>query len=198
MLNFKGSMASLGLVVAGFLLANSAANAQTRIQPTNPTPQPMPVQARAQAVQAIVNPGNPQDQGVLIFLKAILENEARMGRNPGNSQLLSEIQQLVQRNSFQARSIVKVTNQGPGNLKTISSDGSGWLLTSGQSVDLDVGSEQIFLEAENQNVFINLRHVGNVPCRFWDEDDRRHYPIGPGPMHQATLTPGVRGYHLEL
>ena len=198
MTTFKISMAVIGLMLAGSFLVISPANAQIRIQATNPNPQPTAVQAQAKTVRAIVNPGDPQDQGIIIFLKAILENEARLGRNPGNSQLLSEIQQLVQRNSFLAISIVKVTNQGPGRLKTISSDGSGWLLTPGQSVDLNVGNDQIFLEAENQNALISLQHVGNVPCQFWDEDDQRHYPIGQGPSHQATLNPGVRGYHLEL
>ena len=194
-------MTAIGLVMACSFLIISSADAQTRIQPTNPTPNPSPtqtpIQGQAGMARAIVNPGNAQDQGVIIFLKAILENEARLGRNPGNSQLLAEVQQLVDRNSSQTKSVVKVINKGQGQLKTINSDGSGWLLLPGQSIDLDVGNGQIHLEAEQQNVLVELQHVRNLPCQFWDQDDQRHYAIGPGSQHQATLTPGVRGYHLE-
>jgi hypothetical protein len=197
MINKKSSLTAIGLVMACSLLITSSTDAQTRIQPTNPTPTQTPIQEQARMARAVVNPGNAQDQGVIIFLKAILENESRLGRNPGNSQLLAEIQQLADRNSVQTKSVVKVINKGAGQLKTISSDGSGWLLLSGQSIDLDVGSDPINLEAEQQNVLVELQHIRNVPCQFWDQDDQRHYPIGPGSKHQATLTPGVRGHHLE-
>lgn len=187
------------LIAIGFacsFLFISKSDAQTRIPATSPTPTQSPVQRQTAIARAVV-PGNAQDQGVIIFLKAILENEARLGRNPGNSQLLSEVQQLVDRNSFQAKSVVRVTNKGPGELKTVNRDGSGWLLMSGQSIDLDIGGDQIYLEAEQQNVLVEFQHVRNSPSQFWDQDDQRHYSIGSGSKHQATLTPGVKGHHLE-
>ena len=198
------SMIAIGLFVAATMLAISPAFSQTRIEGDKATAVPVPTTSQPQAAQMRQVPtasatasNDPRNRGTIILLKAILETEALQGRFPSNTPLLAEIQRLVQGNGVQRQSTVKVTNQGPGQLRTINQDGTGWLLTPGQSVEVQVGSTLVNLESDFQNALVEFRHVRDAPARFWDQDDQRHYSIGPGTNHQATLTPGVRGYHLE-
>lgn len=192
MLSFKSGIAALiALPIACSFLFVSIVTAQESIDPP-PTAGPGKVMARAAA-------GTPTAR-IVARIGSLLAEEALNGNTPANTPLLAELEAAMMRHSPAVPAPkVTITNYGPGNLRIEKPDGSFVMLNSRFRHTYEIaGGGQTQLVAEFGNALIRLEHNANAQFQFWDGDDRLHTTIAPGSTpHDATLTNGYRGYHLE-
>jgi hypothetical protein len=195
----------LAITITAMAMVDSTALAQdgeTVVEPGVVTQQSDSIQTQQQ--YSARTAGTASDIAIRIQLQAILDVQAQYGQFPANNPLLADIQAMIAGGVSQAKTVVRVTNYGPGKLMIVKPDGSVGELERNKSTTVEVGKAQIGLYCDNQYATIRLQHDRNGPCQYWDEDDQVHTEIAPGfdfdgnPLfHEFTLTPGLRGYHLE-
>ncbi len=205
MKNYLTRITILSLSITSLLLiASPSLNAQEQPRPVGKGGQGNTGSSNSQpkvAAAKTVNTGPVATKAkILDKMQEILDDQDKFGQRPSNNPLLADLDNIIQKHSVINHSKVDVINFGPGTVRLNKPDGTFVNLKPNFGVAMTVKSGQIDLVATNDFAQIQLQHLANGSCRFFDGDDQLFTVLKPGAPSKKvgiTMGRGLQHYHLE-